>query len=266
MILAASKPVNMYTREFIKSLGFSYGHFGTLDYFAEGLLLFGSSSRLAPYIHLLPKTYEGEGILGRETDTQDTTGRLLQTDTSVFFSSLAHVTKQEIEEKVKHTFQPSYFQNIPYFSATKHLGKPLYEYARQNIFIKKAPVERTIFHFTVNKIIFPKIFFTVKVSSGTYIRQFFVDLAKEFSTIGTLDTLKRTHIGNIQNPSETVLLSPFDLLDYPVEDISTELWNKTFQGKRDHLKNGYYFFQHNQDLAFVDGFLKKVLPIVKNPS
>ena len=36
MIFAASKPANMYTREFIKSLGLSYGHFGTLDYFAEG--------------------------------------------------------------------------------------------------------------------------------------------------------------------------------------------------------------------------------------
>lgn len=266
MIFAASKPANMYTREFIKSLGLSYGHFGTLDYFAEGLVLFGSSSRLANYIHFLPKTYEGVGILGVETNTQDTTGVLLQEDKSSFFSSLSCISKDEFEQKVRQTFQPSYFQNIPYFSATKHLGKPLYEYARQNIFIKKPPVERSIFEFHINKIIFPKVYFTVTVSSGTYIRQLFVDIAKEFSTLGTLDKLKRTSIGSVHNPEKLTAVSPLDLLPYPLENISTELWIQTFQGKRDHLKSEYYFIQNDHNLAFVDGFLRKVLPIVSNLS
>ncbi len=52
------------------------GHGGTLDPFAEGLLLVlsGQATRLMELIHPLPKTYEAEVVWGRETDTCDHLG------------------------------------------------------------------------------------------------------------------------------------------------------------------------------------------------
>ena len=53
------------------------GHTGTLDPFASGLLILciGKATRLVEYFHMLPKRYEARLLLGRETDTDDRTGR-----------------------------------------------------------------------------------------------------------------------------------------------------------------------------------------------
>ncbi len=52
------------------------GHGGTLDPFAEGLLLLlvGQATRLMELMHPLPKTYEAEIVWGVETDTCDLQG------------------------------------------------------------------------------------------------------------------------------------------------------------------------------------------------
>lgn len=52
------------------------GHGGTLDPFAEGLLLLlvGQATRLMDLLHPLPKTYEAEVVWGVETDTCDLQG------------------------------------------------------------------------------------------------------------------------------------------------------------------------------------------------
>jgi len=52
------------------------GHGGTLDPFAEGLLLVlsGQATRLMELMHPLPKTYEAVVVWGRETDTCDHLG------------------------------------------------------------------------------------------------------------------------------------------------------------------------------------------------
>jgi len=52
------------------------GHGGTLDPFAEGLLLVlsGQATRLMELMHPLPKTYEAGVVWGRETDTCDHLG------------------------------------------------------------------------------------------------------------------------------------------------------------------------------------------------
>jgi tRNA pseudouridine55 synthase len=55
---------------------FALGHGGTLDPFAEGLLLVlaGQATRLMELMHPLPKTYRAEVVWGTETDTCDHLG------------------------------------------------------------------------------------------------------------------------------------------------------------------------------------------------
>src|SRR5215471_1903382 len=61
--------------------GAKTGHAGTLDPFATGLLpvLVGKATRIARYLHLLPKTYETVAQLGALSSTGDPTGEITHT-------------------------------------------------------------------------------------------------------------------------------------------------------------------------------------------
>ena len=60
-----------------RKLGVCHG--GTLDPFAEGLLLVlvGQATKLFDHLHAIPKVYEAEIAWGRETDNGDPGGRVI---------------------------------------------------------------------------------------------------------------------------------------------------------------------------------------------
>jgi len=172
------------------------GHLGTLDPFAEGVLLIAiaGASRLSNLIHdSFPKAYEAEGLLGKSFDTGDLTGTLLNEDFEIE-SKLVGLDVEALS-KVAKTFEGEYLQVPPYYSATKHEGVALYKLARQGNFIKKQPVRRTVNSFEVLSVEGAKIRFRCEVSSGTYIRVLFEDFAKKLGTLGVLKNLRRTKIG-----------------------------------------------------------------------
>ncbi len=177
------------------------GHFGTLDPFASGLLLVGiaGAARLNNFIHdELPKTYIAYGILGKETETGDLTVPALKIDESDYLNTI--ISKFEIsfiEEKLKEKFLGKYLQRPHIYSAAKFEGKKLHEWAREGIEIKKDEVEREIFDIKVLKYDFPNLNIEVKVSSGTYVRTLFSDFANYLGTIGVLEGLERTQIGDV---------------------------------------------------------------------
>jgi len=175
------------------------GHFGTLDPFADGLLIIalGHCTRLADYVHeYCPKTYIAKGKFGTQTDTGDLTGQPYKQ------CGLAEIeNRSDIEKK----YVGSYSQRPPFFSATKHQGKALYEWAREGIEIVKDPVVRTIHHFEINKLDQNEIIFSATVSSGTYIRVLMEDIAADFKSCGHLTELTRTQIGNALKDQATDL-------------------------------------------------------------
>lgn len=203
------KPVGMTSHDVVRYFkrnlpqGFGkIGHFGTLDPFAEGVLMIGvkGAQRLNDYVHeYLPKTYQALGILGTETETGDTTGTIVQKDeTDYFFKEIAKLPQSFLEEAFQKKFVGEYLQSPHYFSAAKHEGRPLYEWAREGIKIKKEPKKREIFSLKVLEVNFPKVLFEVTVSSGTYVRTLFNDMAKLVGTVGTLEKLKRTAVGSVK--------------------------------------------------------------------
>lgn len=173
------------------------GHFGTLDPFAEGLLLVGTGKAMKLMTLIqeeLPKHYEAVGSIGIKTFTGDCDGEVMeeinlsQQDLSTLYptiSSQADMLKGE------------YLQAPPYFSAVKHEGKPLYEYAREGIFIEKPPVSRHIYELDILGIDNTEVTFRSKVSNGTYIRTLWQDMLSCIEGHGHLTKLIRDQVGQL---------------------------------------------------------------------
>lgn len=161
------------------------------------------AQRLNNYIHeTLPKTYQAIGVLGKETPTGDLTVEPSKIDDSEYFKNqIADLAAEYIEKQVKKEFIGEYQQAPHVYSAAKHEGKPLHEWARAGIEIKKKAKLRYIYEFKVISYHFPEVHFEAKVSSGTYIRSLFSDIANELGTLGTLKKLVRTKIGTIDSGS-----------------------------------------------------------------
>ena len=102
------------------------GHTGTLDPDAEGVLpvCLGRATKVCDMLTEKDKTYEAVLLLGKETDTQDISGTVLQEGD----------TQELTEEQVKNcvmNFVGEYDQIPPMYSALKVNGKKLYELARE---------------------------------------------------------------------------------------------------------------------------------------
>jgi tRNA pseudouridine55 synthase len=141
------------------------GHGGTLDPFAEGLLIIatGKATRLFPYFALSEKIYEGRIRLGTATATYDLTGRPLAApagplpDRSFLMAAMSR-------------FQGDLIQFAPPFSAKKLDGKPFYSYARSGLTVEPRPCPVRIDRFVLRAFASPEFDFEVSCSAGTYIR------------------------------------------------------------------------------------------------
>ena len=204
-LINVDKPVGMTSHQVVRyfkqhlprPLG-KIGHLGTLDPFAQGVLLIalGGAQRMNDLIHQwYPKTYRAWGILGVQTPTGDTTVPACWQDSSEHFEQLSKRPLNFFEQQWCQTFSGQYWQVPPIYSAAKHLGRPLHVWAREGVPVLKEPVERDIDELSIVKVDFPRVEFCVTVSSGTYIRTLFEDMAKKIGTYGTLDSLQREGIG-----------------------------------------------------------------------
>jgi tRNA pseudouridine55 synthase len=177
------------------------GHFGTLDPFASGVLMIGicGAARLNDFIHeFLPKTYLAVGKLGIETPTGDYTSEVIQTDDSLYLKrEIASFSAAFIQDKLKEKFLGDYWQAPHKYSASKFMGKNLHEWAREGVEVKKEPVLRFVHKIEVVKYQFPYLSIRVEVSSGTYVRTLFTEMAQYLGTLGSLISLVRESVGPV---------------------------------------------------------------------
>lgn len=169
-----------------------WGHGGTLDPFATGLLLVlvGEGVKLAQYFLHSRKSYEGWIRFGESTPSGDPTLPVHERCRSIP-QSLA-----EVQSAARSFTASAYWQEPPMFSAKKSQGQPLYKLARQGLEIERDPVLRQIFHFEILELTQGRGRFQVTCSSGTYIRVLASDLAKKMQTLALLDSLRRTQSGS----------------------------------------------------------------------
>ncbi len=216
------------------------GHTGTLDPLAEGLMviLLGKATRLSLDITSKYKEYIAGVYLGYETDTYDITGKT---------TKVKEVPKNIDIEKTLSTYNKTYMQEVPIYSAVKVNGKKLYEYARQNLEVSLPKKEVTIKD--IKLLTEEKNMFTFKatVSKGCYIRSLIRDISISLNTLGTMTSLKRTKIDNLKLKDaytiEEIEKAKFKLLEidtlfsYPKIKVNKELLSKIKNGSK--LENIY---------------------------
>ncbi len=198
-VLLVNKKVGITSYDVIRKLKpffprkYKIGHAGTLDPFAEGLLiiLIGKATKLMNSILTLRKTYQCKGRFGFETDTQDITGEIIKEDKSI-------ITKAQFEECCK-SFIGKYYQQPPIYSAKKVNGVESYKIARkgEKVELDKKLVE--VYDIKVLNFDWPSFEIIAEVSSGTYIRTLIVDIAVKLGTLATATNLTRTQIGSFKN-------------------------------------------------------------------
>jgi tRNA pseudouridine55 synthase len=188
-------PVHIFKRNLHYDYG-KIGHFGTLDPFADGVLLIGvqGAQKMNDYVHgHMTKTYEAQGVFGKKTNSGDFESEIiLEKEIEDDFKNM---DLPELEDIIGENFLGEYWQSPHAVSAAKYKGRRLYKYALKGQFIELEKRKRDIKKFEIIEYNYPNMKFKIEVSSGTYIRSFFEDVADFLGGVGTLKSLTRTKIG-----------------------------------------------------------------------
>ena len=248
------------------------GHFGTLDPMATGLLVIGigSLTKLGNFNIFDNKTYKVEALVGTKTDTYDITGNILSKQDKL-------ITKEDLEKQLK-SFEKTYLQEVPIYSAVKVNGKKLYEYARNNIPVTLPKKEVTIYDINdINLYIKDKkqyFSFTCHVSKGTYIRSLINDLSKKLNTPLCMNSLERITQGpfnikdsyslyDIENDNYK-LLSVKEVLNpkvmEPIKEYEKEIINGGIIPKIS--ENYILFVKNNCELSLYGPYQDKMKPYI----
>lgn len=166
------------------------GHTGTLDPDAEGVLpvCLGRATKVCDLLTDKDKTYRAVLLLGQTTDTQDTSGTVLET------SDTSNLNETQVIEAVQ-SFVGEYAQIPPMYSALKVGGKKLYELAREGKTVERKARNVKIYSIKILRVDLPRIEMEVSCSKGTYIRTLCHDIGETLGTGGCMESLLRVQVG-----------------------------------------------------------------------
>ena len=194
-ILLVDKPVGITSHDIVDRLRKKLkmkkiGHAGTLDPLATGLMimLIGKATKVSQFLISLDKSYEGEFLLGIETDSQDADGNVVSEKQLPI-----DLNENQIEEEMK-TFLGDQYQTPPMFSAKKIDGVPLYKMARKGKTVEREPRFIRINKISLKRWNSPRGEFDMCCSKGTYVRTVFHDLGQKLGCGAHLTMLRRTRI------------------------------------------------------------------------
>lgn len=172
------------------------GHTGALDPLATGMLpiCLGEATKFSQFLLDSDKRYVVTAKLGERTDTSDAEGQMVQ-------SREVNVAEADILAALP-AFRGEILQVPTMFSALKHNGKPLYEYARAGITVEREARPITIFELKFIDYQAPFLTLEVHCSKGTYIRTLVDDLGEALGCGAHVTMLRRLAVA-----------------DYPIEEM-----------------------------------------------
>ena len=195
MIYNINKPIGWTSFDVVKKIRNitklkKVGHGGTLDPFADGVLIIGvgKGTKLLTDIVNEKKSYNATLLLGEETDSLDNEGEIVKRKS-------VPKLNEDLVIKILNSFLGRYIQKPPMFSAKKVNGVRLYKLARKKIEVERDDQNCAIYDISLRGIENNIIEFAVTCSKGTYIRVLGSDIAKKIGTVGYLTKLTRTSIG-----------------------------------------------------------------------
>lgn len=239
-VIAINKKQGMTSFDVVNDISHIFGikkvgHTGTLDPLAEGVLIvtIGKATKIVELLTAEDKEYVAEAKLGIKTDTYDITGEV--------------IAKKEIPKNLKlketlESYQKTYLQEVPIYSAIKVAGKKLYEYARNNKEVELPRKEVTIKEIELLEEQAASFKFRTLVSKGTYIRSLINDIGNSLNTYATMTSLTRTKQGKIKIEDtysiEDIKNNNYkisrveDVLNYPIISVNEDLEFKISNGQK----------------------------------
>ena len=194
-IVIVDKPTDWTSQDVVSKLRGVFqtrriGHGGTLDPMATGVLpvFVGRATRGVEFFEHAEKTYEAVLQLGLTTDTEDTSGKVLE-------EKPVCVTKERFLA-VLEQFRGQIQQIPPMYSALKVNGQKLYQLARKGKEVARQPRTITIHQLECLEFGEATAKLRVTCSKGTYIRTLCKDIGQALGCGGCMAQLRRVAAGS----------------------------------------------------------------------
>ena len=193
-VLLLDKPIGLSSNDALQKVKWllraeKAGHTGTLDPLATGLLplCFGAATKFSQVSLDADKVYETTLRLGQTTTTGDAEGELLD-------ERPVQIDAERVAAACA-AFSGEIQQCPPMYSALKHEGRPLYEYARAGIVIERPSRTVTIHAIDILGWDDQSLRLRVRCSKGTYIRTLGEDIGRWLGCGAHLSQLRRVASG-----------------------------------------------------------------------
>ncbi|MBV4412960.1 tRNA pseudouridine(55) synthase TruB [Enterobacteriaceae bacterium YMB-R22] len=177
-VLLLDKPQGLSSNDALQKVKRLYnanraGHTGALDPLATGMLpiCLGEATKFSQYLLDSDKRYRVIARLGQRTDTSDADGQVVE-------ERPVNVSEQALAAALD-TFRGEIQQVPSMYSALKHQGKPLYEYARQGIVVAREARPIVVYELTFIRYEGDELELEIHCSKGTYIRTIIDDLGEK---------------------------------------------------------------------------------------
>ena len=228
-VLVINKPEGPTSHDIVNKIRRLYstkkvGHTGTLDPMATGVLvvLIGRAAKACEYSLSDRKKYTATLRLGIETDTEDTTGTILN-------EYPVNATEADVKNMLT-SFKGKIKQIPPMYSALKVGGKKLCDIAREGGTVEREAREIEVYSISAEYINDNDYLLVVECSAGTYIRTLCADIGKALGCGGAMASLERSaacgfsidEAHTIEEIEELSIEERLALLR-PVEEIFAEL-------------------------------------------
>lgn len=194
-ILLLDKPTGLTSNDVLQKVKRIYnaakaGHTGALDPLATGMLpiCLGEATKFSQFLLDADKRYQVTAKLGVRTNTSDADGEVVS-------ERPVNVATGDIIEALDK-FRGPIMQVPSMYSALKHNGRPLYEYAREGIVIEREARPITIYELKLISVEGDEIKMEVHCSKGTYIRSLVDDLGELLGCGAHVTALRRTQVAS----------------------------------------------------------------------
>ena len=191
-ILVIDKPQGVTSNGILQQVKRLYGaakagHTGALDPLATGVLplCFGEATKFSQMMLDSDKAYITTAKLGIRTETGDSEGAVVEE------KPVPALTEAQVEA-VLENFRGDIQQVPSMYSALKHQGKPLYEYAREGIVIDRPARPVTIYELKLLAVREQELDLAVTCTKGTYIRSLVEDIGEALGCGAHVSALRRT--------------------------------------------------------------------------
>lgn len=172
------------------------GHTGSLDPLATGMLpiCFGEATKFSQYLLDADKSYETSGVLGATSSTGDAEGEIT-TCVELEHLNISHAELMAVLPSLTGDIQ----QVPPMYSALKHQGKPLYDYARRGEIIPRPARDLHIYELLCRAFDGHTMDLTVTCSKGTYIRSLVESIGDALGVGAYVSKLHRVYTAGFEN-------------------------------------------------------------------